>query len=99
MTTTLIGGVTTSIGTATATLNEDGTINEESRNAVLGTAVATTATVVGATILNDHTLDKIYEKYATAYIDSMSDKDLEKALADLDLLEKELNEKSSAKKI
>lgn len=98
MTSTIIGGVTTSIGTATTTLNEDGTINEANRNSLLKSTVATTATVIGASIVNDHTLDKIYEKYATAYIESMSDDELEAALIDLDLLEAKIN-KSTEKMI
>lgn len=89
---TFTTGAASSVGVTMSTLNDDGSVNEDSRNAILGTTAATTATVVGGTVLNNNTLDKIYEKYATSYIESMSDEELETALAKLDLLEGKIND-------
>ncbi|MCI8460690.1 MAG: hypothetical protein HFE81_04765, partial [Bacilli bacterium] len=63
------------------------------------TTTATTATIVGGTILNNQTMDRIYEKYATSYVESMSDEDLESALMQLDLLAAKMDENTNEKTI
>lgn len=98
-TTSLLSSSSSVTATSASTLNKDGTINEDNRNMLLGSTVTTTATVLGASYLNAKTIDEIYQKYADAYVESMSDEDLELALVNLDLLEENISENSIAKTI
>ena len=77
-------------------------LTEDGKNNILGSTVtttATTATIIGGTILNNQTMDRIYEKYATSYVESMSDEDLESALMQLDLLAAKMDENTNEKTI
>ena len=101
-TTTIATGALSTIGVALSAVNEEGNLTEDGKNNILGSTVtttATTATIIGGTILNNQTMDRIYEKYATSYVESMSDEDLESALMQLDLLAAKMDENTNEKSI
>lgn len=104
MTTTLLNGKTTTSalgGTVTlySTLNDDGSVSREKSTSLIATTAATGITALGGYSLNEYEVKKIYEEYATAYIDSMSDEELQEALVKLDLLEAEMSKKNDMKTI
>lgn len=74
-------------------------IHKENAKIVAGVSVALTATAAGAATINDMTLDKIHQKYSSAYIQSMSDEQLEEALIQMDLLLPEEDSKVEEKTI
>lgn len=86
MSSSILLGTGSITSTTTATVKEDGTFDTDSRNSILGAAVATTATAVAGQSLNAHGTKQVYQKYAQAYVESMSDEELERALAQMDLL-------------
>jgi len=86
-TTTFLAGSSSLASASSATIKEDGTIDESTRKSLLGASVATTATVLGTTAIKNKTIENIYEKYACRYVDSLSDKELAEALEKLELLE------------
>lgn len=79
-------------GTTASTFNDDGTIDTEKRNSVLGATALTAGTLIAASIQEKNAMDEIYDKYANAYIDSLSDEELACALEQLDLLEASTSE-------
>lgn len=85
-TSTLLTGTGSVTLTTSMTVKEDGTIDTTSRNTILGTTVSTTATAVAGATLNAHGTREIYQKYAQAYVESMSDEELETALSQMNLL-------------
>lgn len=82
-------------GTTTSTFNNDGTIDTEKRNSLLGATALTAGTLIAASIQEKNAMDEIYEKYANAYIDSMSDEELASALEQLDLLEPTISDNTT----
>lgn len=96
-TSTLLTGVTGSTITTSATVKEDGTIDTQTRNSILGTVVSTTATAVAGASLNAHGTKEIYQKYAQAYVESMSDEELETALSQMNLLIQENEQNNNIK--
>ena len=68
---------------------KDVVITRNSINTGITTTVITTASSVFETVSRSNTIDGIYQKYSAAYIDSMSDQQLAKALEEVDLLERE----------
>lgn len=91
-TTTILSGLAGAVGVTSTTLNEDGSVNREKRNAILATATSTVAVTLGGDILNKQSKEKVHEKYSQAYVKSMSDDELIKALQDFDLLDKSSEE-------
>ena len=93
--TTIMGaamaGGTTAVGTVCTTLNDDGTVNEKKLKTAIGTAIATGATTLTGNMIQNHDIKKMEEKYATSYVESMTDKELEAALIKMDLLEEEVD--------
>jgi hypothetical protein len=79
--------------------SESYSVDEDKRNHVLATTIASTATVAGASIANQHNINEIYEKYSSAYVDSLSDEELASALEQVNLLSKELDENTNTKTI
>lgn len=94
-TTSLISSSGAVLTTTCATLGDDGKIDKDKRNATLGTTAVTAGTLVGATIAEKNTMNEIYEKYSSAYIDSMTDEELALALEQLDLLESSMSENTT----
>lgn len=82
-------------GTTASTFNKDGTIDTEKRNSLLGATALTAGTLIAASIQEKNAMDEIYDKYANAYIDSMSDEELVSALEQLDLLEASMPENTT----
>lgn len=81
--TTLITGASTATLSTSYTVNDDGKIDRDKGVHIAATTLATSATVVGEAIVNDHNMDKIYEKYSsatTAYAESLSDDELDAAI-------------------
>lgn len=92
--TTIITGAGALTGTGLSLYDVKGKkLNEENAKAMVGTSVALTATAIAAQSLNNQTRKQIQEKYASAYVESMSDEELEDALARLNLLVPEESEK------
>ena len=79
--TTMTGG---SLVTASATLNDDGSINRESRNSFCKSTLVTTASVVAGTLISEYEIDKIYEKYSSAYMESTTNEELNAAKQKVD---------------
>lgn len=86
MKTTLISAGLGTTSSVTMYTTDDEKILPERRNEVIGTAVALTATTALGQSMNSIGQKRIYEKYATAYVESMSDAELEQALQKMDLL-------------
>ena len=59
------------------------------------TAISSATTVTTGACMNSCTKKQIYEKYATAYVDSLSDEELEEALQKMNLLAEKLPETNS----
>ena len=84
---TLIGSGAISLSAITNnSVNETGEIDKTKRNEYLATTIATTATVVAGYSINDATVRQIHNKYSHSYVDSLSDKELERALQQMNLL-------------
>lgn len=92
---TMLTSTSAVFGTTTSTLNEEGRIDSEKRNSLLGSTALTAGTLVAATIQEKNTMNEIYERYANAYIDSMSVEELANALEQLDLLEASMSENTT----
>jgi len=65
----------------------------------VGTTLISTATSAIGVSINNNGIQEIQHKYANAYVESMSDEELEMALMKMDLLEAEQEEKSIEKSI
>lgn len=104
-TTTIITGIAGSIGTTSATVNDDGSTDTEKRNSTLVPIAASSATTAVGGTINAHQVEEIYEKYATCvqpslnYVQALSDDDLVEALQKMDLLALEKEPKTDAKTI
>lgn len=96
-TTTLGLETTSALGVTASTLNDDGTVNKKKSTIATSITTLPTSTAFGNAKLNDYELQKIYYKYSTAYINSLSDEELAAALEHLDLIEKEFTEKTCSK--
>lgn len=72
-----------------STINEDGTIDPKGRNGLLTTTVSTSALTTAGYIANKHGMKEINDRYATEYLESLSDEEIEDMLVKLDLLEAE----------
>ncbi len=75
------------------------TLNKENAQNLAFTSTACTATTIAANSIEGHTREQIHERYASAYVQSMSDEELEQALIRMDLLEPELPEITDVKTI
>ena len=85
--------MTSSIGTGVAIVNSsldaNGHFDPVARDQLIGSLLTTTiSTAIGDT-LNAQTMRNIHNKYSYAYVESMSDEELEYALERLNLIEKE----------
>ena len=85
-TTTIIGITAASIGSSTLTIGEDGDISLTGRQSIVATSLTSTATTAIGDSLNANAMKEIQTKYSSAYIESMSEEELESALQKLDLL-------------
>lgn len=83
---TLLTGTGSATLTTSIVVKEDGTIDTKSRNTLLGTTVSSTATAVAGATLNAHGTREVYQRYAQAYVESMTDEELETALSHMNLL-------------
>ena len=72
-------GTGASLVTASATLNEDGSVNKKSRDSFLVSTLTTTATIVSSAIISEQKVNEIYEKYSSAYMESATTEELENA--------------------
>ena len=72
-------GTGASLVTASATLNEDGSVNKKSRDSLLVSTLTTTATIVSSAIISEQKVNEIYEKYSSAYMESATTEELENA--------------------
>ena len=94
----------TEIGAAAGTvyfLYDKNTKNINKQNAkVLATSIsATAATAIVGGSLNNMTVNQLHNKYASAYVESMSDEELERALEKMDLLVAEQTSETDVKTI
>ena len=88
--TTLILAVSgTAIGSTSASVKEDGTLDTTKRNDFIATTLSVTATTVAGSVMNNATVDQIHHKYSRSYVESLSDSELEAALQDMNLLASE----------
>lgn len=91
---------TTTLGTSSFTINENGDIKTNN-------ALATLATSTGATVINyleSDKYDEAFNRYASikegqSYVESLSDEELVNALEKLDLLETEMSTEPNSKRI
>lgn len=87
--TTILTGLGVATATTSATVDENGDINKTKRNNVIGTTVAVTATSVIGNTLNAAGMSRIYNQYAQAYVESMSEEELAEACEKLGLIEED----------
>lgn len=85
--------------TTAATLTDDGTVNKKARNRLVGTLVTTSTTSTISKINEQATLNRIHERAAAEYVESMDDDQLESALIKLNLLEEEQTKNDDIKMI
>ena len=84
--------LTSVLGTGVAITNgtmEDGHIDPTARDSIIGTLLSTTITTAIGDTINVRTMREIHRKYSNAYVESMSDEELEYALERLNLIEGE----------
>lgn len=86
MNTTLLTAELGTTSSVTMYTTDDEKILPDKRNKVIGTTLALTATTAIGQSMNVNGERKIYEKYASAYVESMTDEELEIALQKMDLL-------------
>ena len=88
--TTLITGIpAVSLGVSSTVLDDDGNVKNDAKGAgkgLLATATATTATAIAGSAINNLTQQQIRERYASSYVESLSDEELERALEEANLL-------------
>jgi len=89
--------VTTTVGTTSYVVDEDKKINPDKAKNVGKTSLVTVSTTVAGQISDKMTQKRIHEEYAKAYVESMSDEELERALVLLNELELPENAKDNAK--
>lgn len=100
MDTTMITGAVAITGSAISLYDrKEKKFNTQNAKNLAITSVAGTATTIAAESIQSHTMEQIHEKYASAYVESMSDAELEQALIKMDLLEAELPESTDVKTI
>ena len=100
MDTTMITGAVALTGSGLSLYDrKEKKLNEDNARSVLATTVATTATAIAGASLNAHTMNEIHDRYASAYVDSMSDEELESALVKMDLLVAEEDSTTDVKTI
>ena len=93
-------GTTASIGSAVYAYDrEKGEFDPERSKKVGITSLATGATTIIGQISDKVTMDRIHREYASAYVDSMSDEELERALIALGELESPENVNDTTKTI
>lgn len=68
---------------------QDGKIVPKRRNEEIATTVLLTASTVAANISHGHIIKRMHEKYASSYVESMSDEELAKALQQIGELDAE----------
>ena len=99
-TTTMITGAGALTGTGFALYDKDNKkLDTKNAKSLVGSSVAVTATAIASATINHQTMEHIYEKYSSAYVQSMSDEELEKALIDMDLLIAESDTEKDVKTI
>ncbi len=89
---TTLGGA--SVGTTVYTIDDNG-INKGKRNQVLATTLTTTASVIASEAVSQRGIKEIHEKYSQAYIDSLTDEELEAALQQVNLLLNDMDEETT----
>ena len=93
-------GTTASVGSAIYAYDrENEEFNKKRLKKVGTTSLITGATTVVGQVTDKMTMDKIHREYASAYVDSMSDEELERALIALGDLENQENVNDTTKTI
>jgi len=87
--TTILSSLGTGVSTTLGTLDDNGEIDKQKRNSALISTAVSSSLLYGANALNNYQVEKIYEKYSSSYIDSMSDEELAKAAERLDAMSEE----------
>ena len=86
-TSTLISsGVCTVSLSTNATVNDDASINKKKGAEFLGTTALSVATTAVGYTIQGNTVRSVQQKYSSAYVESLSDEELEQALQKMDLL-------------
>ena len=100
MDTTMITGAVAITGSAISLYDrKNKKIDKDKAKNLALTSVALTATTIAADSIQAHTREQIHERYSSAYVQSMSDEELEQALIKMDLLEATLPEDTDVKTI
>lgn len=86
-TTILSGGGTTS--TVLNAISDEGKLEPEKLNSAIISSSVATGSTLAATYSNNKGVEEIYEKYSSAYVESMTEEELVRALEAVELLEKE----------
>ncbi len=90
---------TATLGTTTSTtVDENGKFNLLNNKRLLGTSIASSASAITANINAELTDRHIHEKSAEAYVESLSDEELEAALIQLGELDNETTNDFTSKK-
>ena len=88
MDTTMVTGALAVTGTGLSLYDvKEKKFRKDNAESMVTTTIATAATAAIGASLNAHTMNEIHEKYSSAYVESMSDEELEQALIKMDLLE------------
>ena len=87
--TTILSSLGTGVSTTLGTLDDNGQIDKQKRNSTLISTAVSSSLLYGADTYNDYQIEKIYEKYSSSYIDSMSDEELAHAAERLDSMSEE----------
>lgn len=83
LTTTIVGAAVPT----TLAIKEDKGIKKERFGPWVGASITSTATSAIGVSINNNGIDHIHNKYANAYVESMSDEELADALMQMNLLE------------
>lgn len=86
---TLTSTLGTGVAITNGTIDDNRHIDPTARDSIIGTLLSTTITTAIGDTLNAQTMRQIHSKYSNAYVESMSDEELEYALERLNLIEGE----------
>lgn len=98
-TTTLGVGTSTVLLVCDTTLNDEGQIDKKGQRVTTSITAATAITAFGNGTLNEQRINEIENGYTQAYVESLSDQELEAALERLNLIEAEVSTKNNSKSI
>ncbi len=96
---TITGVGATAVAVASLYDRKQKKLKTDNLKSTIYAGVSVTGTAMAGATLNHETREQIHEKYSSAYVESMSDEELEQALVQMDLLMAEQPENTDVKTV